>query len=46
MQTHVAELIVVAAAAASLYAAYARTMIPLRVAAIVASFFVVIYSFV
>lgn len=46
MQSHVVELIGVAAAAASLTAAYARTMIPLRVAAIVASFFAAIYGFV
>jgi CRP/FNR family transcriptional regulator, cyclic AMP receptor protein len=46
MQPFFAELIAVAAAAASLYAAYAKTMIPLRAGAIVASFLVIIYSFV
>jgi CRP/FNR family transcriptional regulator, cyclic AMP receptor protein len=38
------ELIGVAAAAASLYAAYAKTIIPLRVAAIVANVLALIYS--
>jgi hypothetical protein len=46
MQSHVAELIGIAAAAASLAAAYATTMIPLRVPAMVASFFMAIYGFV
>jgi hypothetical protein len=40
-----AELIGVSAAAASLYAAYARTMIPLRVAAIAANALAMMYSF-
>lgn len=44
MQPHYAELIGVAAAAASLYAAHAKTIIPLRVAAIVANFLAMIYS--
>ena len=37
MEHHFAELIGVAAAAASLYAAHAKTIIPLRIAAIVAT---------
>jgi hypothetical protein len=37
MEPYVAELIGVAAAAASLYSAHAKTMVPLRVAAIVGS---------
>jgi hypothetical protein len=37
MEPHYAELVGVAAAAASLYAAHAKTIIPLRVAAIVAN---------
>jgi CRP/FNR family transcriptional regulator, cyclic AMP receptor protein len=45
MQPHFAELIGVAAAAASLYAAHAKTIIPLRVAAIVANALAMIYSF-
>jgi CRP/FNR family transcriptional regulator, cyclic AMP receptor protein len=44
MQTHFAELIGIAAAAASLYAAYAKTIIPLRVAAIAANLLAMIYS--
>jgi CRP/FNR family transcriptional regulator, cyclic AMP receptor protein len=44
MDHHYAELIGVAAAAASLYAAYTRTIIPLRVAAIVANAFAITYS--
>lgn len=44
MQPHFAELIGVAAAAASLYAAHAKTIIPLRVAAIVANFLAMTYS--
>jgi CRP/FNR family cyclic AMP-dependent transcriptional regulator len=44
MQYYLAELIGVAAAAASLYAAYAQTMVPLRVAAIVASVLAMAYS--
>lgn len=39
-----AEVIGVAAAAASLYAAYAKTIIPLRIAAIVANSLAIIYS--
>jgi CRP/FNR family transcriptional regulator, cyclic AMP receptor protein len=45
MHPHYAELVGVAAAAASLYAAHARTIIPLRIAAIVANFLAMIYSF-
>jgi CRP/FNR family transcriptional regulator, cyclic AMP receptor protein len=45
MDAHVAELVGVAAAAASLYAAHARTIIPLRVAAIVANALAMAYSF-
>jgi CRP/FNR family transcriptional regulator, cyclic AMP receptor protein len=44
MDRHYAELIGVAAAAASLYAAYTKTIIPLRVAAIVANAFAITYS--
>jgi CRP/FNR family cyclic AMP-dependent transcriptional regulator len=44
MEPHYAELIGVAAAAASLYAAHAKTIIPLRVAAIVANVLAMIYS--
>jgi hypothetical protein len=44
MQPHYAELVGVAAAAASLYAAHARTIIPLRIAAIVANFLAMSYS--
>ena len=44
MQYYLAELLGVAAAAASLYAAYAKTMVPLRVAAIVASVLAMAYS--
>jgi CRP/FNR family transcriptional regulator, cyclic AMP receptor protein len=40
----VAELIGVAAACATLYAAYARTIVPLRVAAVVGNFLAMIYS--
>jgi CRP/FNR family transcriptional regulator, cyclic AMP receptor protein len=39
-----AEFFGVAAAAASLYAAYAKTIIPLRIAAIAANFLAIIYS--
>ncbi len=46
MQPHFAEWIGIAAAAASLYAAQAKTIIPLRVAAIVANFLAMTYSFV
>src|SRR5262249_60093543 len=45
MEHYYAELVGVAAAAASLYAAHAKTMIPLRVAAIAANFLAMIYSF-
>jgi len=45
MQVFSAEVIGVAAAAASLYAAYSRTIIPLRAAAIVANLLAMMYSF-
>ena len=45
MEPHFAELIGIAAAAASLYAAHAKTIIPLRVAAIVANILAMMYSF-
>jgi len=45
MDYHYAELVGVAAAAASLYAAHAKTIIPLRVAAIVANVLAMGYSF-
>jgi hypothetical protein len=45
MEPYVAELIGVAAAAASLYSAHAKTMIPLRVAAIVGNILAMAYSF-
>jgi len=45
MPPYSAELIGVAAAAASLYAAHARTIIPLRIAGIAANFLAMIYSF-
>jgi CRP/FNR family cyclic AMP-dependent transcriptional regulator len=45
LQPHLEELIGIAAAAASLYAANARTIIPLRVAAIAANCLAVAYSF-
>ena len=45
MEFHAAELVGLSAAAASLYAAHAKTIIPLRVAAIVANFLAMIYSF-
>jgi hypothetical protein len=44
MKSYLAEFFGIAAAAASLYAAYAKTIIPLRIAAIAASFFAMIYS--
>jgi hypothetical protein len=44
MQFHYAELVGVAAAAASLYAAHAKTIIPLRVAAIAANLLAMAYS--
>src|SRR5256886_16821305 len=45
MEPYVADLIGVAAAAASLYAAYAKTMVPLRVAAIVGNILAMANSF-
>jgi CRP/FNR family transcriptional regulator, cyclic AMP receptor protein len=45
MQAYLPELIGVAAAAASLYAAYSKTIITLRVAAIVANVLAMIYSY-
>jgi CRP/FNR family cyclic AMP-dependent transcriptional regulator len=45
MRSYLPELIGVAAAAASLYAAYSRTIITLRVAAIVANMLAMIYSY-
>jgi CRP/FNR family transcriptional regulator, cyclic AMP receptor protein len=42
---HYAELVGIAAAAASLYAAQAKTMLPLRIAAIVANALAMMYSF-
>jgi CRP/FNR family transcriptional regulator, cyclic AMP receptor protein len=45
MQPQLAELIGVAAAAASLYAAQSKTIIPLRAAAIAANIFAMVYSF-
>jgi CRP/FNR family cyclic AMP-dependent transcriptional regulator len=45
MQPHLAELVGFAAAAASLYAAQSRTMIPLRAAVIAANCLAMIYSF-
>jgi hypothetical protein len=45
MHPHYAELVGVAAAAASLYAAHAKTIIPLRAAAIVANLLAMAYSF-
>ena len=45
MQPHLAELIGIAAAAASLYAAHSKTIIPLRGAAIAANLLAMIYSF-
>src|SRR4051812_9988254 len=45
MEPHFAELIGVAAAAASLYAAYAKTIIPLRLAAIAANILAMGYSY-
>jgi CRP/FNR family transcriptional regulator, cyclic AMP receptor protein len=44
MQAHYAEVVGLAAAAASLYAAQSKTIIPLRVAAIAANFLAMIYS--
>jgi CRP/FNR family cyclic AMP-dependent transcriptional regulator len=45
MDSQFAEVIGIAAAAASLYAANAKTIIPLRVAAIVANAFAMLYSY-
>jgi hypothetical protein len=45
MQPHLAELFGVAAAAASLYAAQSKTMVPLRTAVIAANCLAMIYSF-
>jgi CRP/FNR family cyclic AMP-dependent transcriptional regulator len=45
MEPYVAELIGVAAAAASLYSAHAKTMVPLRVAAIVGNILAMAFSF-
>ena len=45
MEPYVAELIGVAAAAASLHSAHAKTIVPLRVAAIVGNIFAMAYSF-
>ena len=45
MDHHFAELIGISAAAASLYAAHAKTIIPLRIAAIVANVLAMTYSF-
>jgi CRP/FNR family cyclic AMP-dependent transcriptional regulator len=45
MQPHYAEFLGIAAAAASLYAAHAKTIIPLRAAAIVANLLAMGYSF-
>ena len=44
MTPYLAESFGIAAAAASLYAAYAKTIIPLRIAAIAANFLAIIYS--
>ena len=44
MQPYLAELIGVAAACATLYAAHAKTIIPLRIAAIVGNFLAMLYS--
>jgi hypothetical protein len=44
MQPQLAEFVGIAAAAASLYAAQSKTIIPLRAAAIVANFLAMIYS--
>ena len=45
MQPHLVEFFGIAAAAASLYAAQSKTIIPLRAAAIAANFLAMIYSF-
>jgi CRP/FNR family transcriptional regulator, cyclic AMP receptor protein len=44
MQFHLAEFVGIAAAAASLYAAQSKTIIPLRAAAMAANFLAMIYS--
>jgi len=44
MQPHFSELLGVAAAAASLYAAQSQTMVPLRAATIAANLFAMVYS--
>jgi hypothetical protein len=44
MEPYVAELIGVAAAALSLYSAHAKTMVPLRVAAIIGNILAMAYS--
>jgi CRP/FNR family transcriptional regulator, cyclic AMP receptor protein len=44
MHAYWAELIGLAAAGATLYAAYARTIIPLRIAAVVGNFLAMVYS--
>ena len=43
MQLHIADLFGIAVALASLYAAYAETMIPLRIAAIAANALAIVY---
>jgi CRP/FNR family transcriptional regulator, cyclic AMP receptor protein len=45
MEHQLAELIGISAAAASLYAAHAKTIVPLRIAAIVANALAMMYSF-
>ena len=44
MESHYAEIVGVAAAAASLYAAHAKTIIPLRIAAVIANMLAMGYS--
>jgi CRP-like cAMP-binding protein len=44
MQPYLAELIGIAAACATLYAAHAKTIIPLRIAAVVGNFLAMMYS--
>lgn len=44
MESHYAEIVGVAAAAASLYAAHAKTIIPLRIAAVIANALAMAYS--
>jgi CRP/FNR family transcriptional regulator, cyclic AMP receptor protein len=43
MQSYATDVIGIAAAGASLYAAYAKTMMPLRMAAVLANFFAILY---